>query len=101
MELKLDLCKSMGPRDKLLGVLKELTDAVVRPLSFYLWQFLIIQGGSWKLEETKGCSQLQEGQEGKYEVLHLNPCIGNGATNPGKYFLAHKWQEGNLELLDL
>lgn len=101
MELKLNIFKSIGPGDNQLDVLEELADAIVRPLSFYLWQLLIIQGGFWKLRETKGHSHLQEGQEGKYEELHLNPFIGNWATNPQKYFQAHKWQEGNLELLDV
>lgn len=72
MELKLDICKSTGPGDKQLGVLKELAAAIVRPLSFYLQQLLIIQGGSWKLEETEGHSYLYKGQEGKYEELHLS-----------------------------
>lgn len=88
----------MGPGDKQLGVLKELADTIVKPLSFYLWHLLIIEGGSWKLEETKCHSRLQEGQEGRYKELHLKPCAINGATDPGKCFQEHKWQVGDQEL---
>lgn len=35
-------------------------------------------------------SGLQEGQKGRCEEFHLNPCVGNGATNPGKCFQTHK-----------
>lgn len=95
---KLDIYKSIGSDGMQPWVLREFCDAIV-----YLWKVLVIQRGSWKLEESKCHSCLQEGQEGRSEELqagepHLNPWVGNGATNAGKHFQTHERQEGDGEL---
>lgn len=68
---------------------EELVAAIVRPLLLYLWKGLVLQKGSWKLEESKRHSCLQERQEGRSEESqpnqpHLKLLISNGANNPEK-----------------